>query len=165
MNKTKSDYKAFLKKIKPEYLVIVLVCIVALCMLFSSLSDKTAQTSSESSSVYEYVEMLENKLSAKLSDINGAGKVSVIISVKQGMTTQIATDKTVIGSGENRKEEETPLIVSGKPVVLTEKYPEICGVIIIAKGANNIKVRLSLMDAAQTFLDVSSEKIKVLTMK
>ncbi len=57
MNKTKSDYKAFLKKIKPEYLVIVLVCIVALCMLFSSLSDKTAQTSSESYENLDYVRM------------------------------------------------------------------------------------------------------------
>ena len=48
--------------------------------------------------------------------------------------------------------------------MLSEIYPEISGVVILAKGANDIKVRVALMCATQTFLALESEKIEILTM-
>ena len=38
------------------------------------------------------------------------------------------------------------------------------GVIIVAEGAGDIGVRLQLLEAVQTFLDVSAEKVEVLKM-
>lgn len=159
MNNKKS-FKDLLKKVKPEYLMIAAAAIIVL-ILFGSSFVKT-QTE-KNYDVNDYVDMLETKLSDRLSELDGAGKVNVIISVKSGMRSEIATEKQVGGIGERTT--ETPVLISGKPLVLGEIYPEICGVIIMAKGAENVKVRLSLIMAAQTFLDVSSDKIQVLPMR
>lgn len=159
MNNKKS-FKDLLKKVKPEYLMIAAAAIIVL-ILFGSSFVKT-QTEKDYN-VNDYVDMLETKLSDRLSELDGAGKVNVIISVKSGMRSEIATEKQVGGIGDRTT--ETPVLISGKPLVLGEIYPEICGVIIMAKGAENVKVRLSLIMAAQTFLDVSSDKIQVLPMR
>jgi len=160
MDKKKSILQS-LKKIKPEHLIIVAASIIVLVLFFSSVMSKNVK---QEDGVNEYVSMLENKLSSRLSELDGAGKVSVIISVKSGLKTDIATERQVSGIG-GEKTTETPVLISGKPLVLGEVYPEICGVIIMAKGAGNIKVKLSLITAAQTFLDISSDKIQVLPMK
>lgn len=159
MNNKKS-LKDLFRKVKPEYLMIAAAVIIVL-ILFGSSFVKT-QTEKDYD-VNDYVDMLETKLSDRLSELDGAGKVNVIISVKSGMRSEIATEKQVSGIGDRTT--ETPVLISGKPLILGEIYPEICGVIIMAKGAENVKVRLSLITAAQTFLDVSSDKIQVLPMR
>lgn len=153
--------KLSLKKVKPEYLIIVCAAVAVAILFFSSFA-KSEQKSDYG--VNEYVSMLETKLSDRLSELDGAGKVKVIISVKSGLKSEIATEKQVSGIG-GEKTTETPVLVSGKPLVLGEIYPEICGVIIMAKGASDVRVKLSLITAAQTFLDVTSDKIQVLPMK
>lgn len=159
MNNKKS-LKDLFRKAKPEYLMIAAAAIIVL-ILFGSSFVKT-QTEKDYD-VNDYVDMLETKLSDRLSELDGAGSVKVIISVKSGMRSEIATEKQVGGIGDRTT--ETPVLISGKPLILGEIYPEICGVIIMAKGAENVKVRLSLITAAQTFLDVSSDKIQVLPMR
>lgn len=159
MNNKKS-LKDLFRKVKPEYLMIAATVIIVL-ILFGSSFVKT-QTEKDYD-VNDYVDMLETKLSDRLSELDGAGRVKVIISVKSGMRSEIATEKQVGGIGDRTT--ETPVLISGKPLILGEIYPEICGVIIMAKGAENVKVRLSLITAAQTFLDVSSDKIQVLPMR
>lgn len=157
------NIKSKFKKIKIEYLI-VFVALIAVIGIFLS-GNSNGGSNSESISVEAYVADLEQKLSNKLSQISGAGKVTVIISVKRGVTTEIATQKVITNDSNGVKSEESPILVSGKPIILSEIYPEICGVIIIAKGANDIKVKMSLLSAAQTFLDITSEKIEILTMR
>ena len=48
--------------------------------------------------------------------------------------------------------------------MITEIYPQISGVVIIAKGADNLKVKNALLRATQTFLGITSDKIEILTM-
>ena len=81
------------------------------------------------------------------------------------LNTTVRTEKKVTTENGEIITEEYPVLVSGKPIVLSEIYPEICGVIIIAKGASDIKVKVALMCAAQTFLDIESDKIEILTMR
>lgn len=159
MNNKKS-LKDLFRKVKPEYLMIAAAVIIVLILFGSSFVKTQTQKDYD---VNDYVDMLETKLSDRLSELDGAGRVKVIISVKSGMRSEIATEKQVGGIGDRTT--ETPVLISGKPLILGEIYPEICGVIIMAKGAENVKVRLSLITAAQTFLDVSSDKIQVLPMR
>ncbi len=156
------NIKSKFKKIKIEYLIVACAIVAVIAIFISSIN---LQSQTTASSLDEYVEMLEKKLSAQLSEISGAGKVSVLISVKNGLTTEIATEKITVNDSNGVKIEESPVLVSGKPIILTEIYPEISGVIIIAKGADDLKVRMSLLSAAQTFLNVTSEKIEILTMR
>lgn len=155
------NIKLKLKKIKAEYLIIAFAIIAILIIFASGISESKVETEDK---MVTYIETLENKLSTKLSQINGAGKVSVIISVKEGMITEIATEKKTVTEAGLIKIEETPVLVSGKPIVLVEKYPDITGVVIIAKGANDLNVRIALLSATQTILGVTSDKIEILTM-
>ena len=151
------------KKIKVEYLI-VFIAVIAIFIIFLS-SFNTNTNSTASADVDKYISSLEKKLSTELSKIDGAGSVSVLISVKRGVTTEIATEKKIINNSDGITTEEIPILVSGKPIILTEVYPEITGVIIIAKGAEDLKVRMSLLTAAQTFLAITSDKIEILTMR
>lgn len=156
------NIKLKLKKIKAEYLIIAFAIIAILIIFASGISETKVETQDK---IATYIESLENKLSTKLSQINGAGKVSVIISVKQGMITEIATEKKTVTETGIIKIEEAPVLVSGKPIVLAEKYPDITGVVIIAKGANDLNVRVALVSATQTILGITSDKIEILTMR
>lgn len=152
MEKEKKTLKDFFKKIKIEYIAVAALVIVVVLIASSSLSfSKSSATSAEN--VSSYVTELENKLSKSLSLVKGAGKVEVIISVDSGF-------KSVY-----KESADGLVLVNGKPVVVTESYPEITGVIIVAEGANNLSVKISLLSAAQTFLSVGEEKIKILTRK
>lgn len=149
------------KKIKFEY-VIILIALIFIFILFLSSNNSSKVVNQKE--IEDYVMSLEEKLSTQLSKIEGAGKVSVIISVKEGLTTQIAVEKVVTTDSNGSKTEETPVLVSGKPIILTEIYPEISGVVIIAKGADDLKVKIALLSATQTYLDITSDKIEILTM-
>lgn len=151
--------KKLLSKIKIEYLIIGIIAIVCLLTISGSFSKKT--NSEDKSDVDEYVENLESKLKKNLSLVSGAGKVSVIISVESGMETVLATVKT----RDDETVTEEPFTVGGKTVVITETYPKISGVVIVAEGADNLQVRVSLINATCVFLNIDSEKIQILTRK
>jgi stage III sporulation protein AG len=123
----------------------------------------------------------EDKLKSILSGIEGAGKVEVMITYETGpelvtaqevdKQTNVVTEKD--SSGRSKQSEST--VENQKPVtvkesggdsalVLVEKQPTVRGVIVVAEGADSIKVKLSLLKAVQTALQVSPEKVDVFVM-
>ncbi len=156
----KIQFGSFIKKIKPEY-VLIFAAVIAVIALFASSISSSADEKSESSSADAYVEMLENKLSTELSKIKGAGRVSVIISVERGITSELATETAARGD----EEVTSPIIVNGKPIMLGELYPKIKGVVIVAQGGDKLTVKMSILNATRVFLDVDVNKIEILTMK
>ncbi len=157
MSELKGIKKLF-SKIKIEYLIVIALAVICLFIVFGGTQKNTE---SQSNTVNDYVDNLESKLTKSLSKVQGAGKVDVIISVESKMETVLASVK----KNENGTVEEEPFTVGGKTVVLTENYPKISGVIIVAEGADNLSVRLSLINAAKVFLNIDNEKIQILTMK
>jgi len=51
---------------------------------------------------------------------------------------------------------------SSQPIVVKEINPEIKGVIVVAEGARNSKVKLKISEAVQTVLDVPAYRVTVL---
>ena len=154
----KWSLKGLISKFKIEYLLILVFAVVLLIIFTGgSSNDEVKQVSA----IDSYVEALEKKLSLALSKIDGAGKVSVVISVESGMQTVLATEKTT----ENGVTREEPFTVGGKTVVIKETYPEITGVLIVAKGANNLSTKVAIINATAALLDIASDKIQVLPMK
>ena len=100
------------KNLKNKEIIIaaVLGCI-ALIIFFSNFTGSGSSSSDSSGGTFsteEYVTNLENKLSKILTKVDGAGKVSVMITVESGMEIVTATE-----SGS-----EKPIIVNGKVVIL-----------------------------------------------
>ena len=159
-DKKQSKIIEFFKKIKTEYLILAALVVVALIVFFGYNAKETQAEKTDT--VGEYVEQLETKLKNCLKLVKGAGKVDVIISVGSSMQTVFAT-QTV--SGVSGQDTTSPIIVSGKPVVVKEDYPEIVGVVIVAEGASSLSVKIDLLNACQTFLSITEDKIEILPMK
>ena len=172
---------SFLKKIKGiKNLEVVIACIlgaVILLIYFTNFSTpnntNTSTTNGEYTTSITYAAFLENKLSETLSSIAGAGKVAVMVTLESGPELVIATStdqKTNTSqSGDNKTESitvvENPVIVSqngtSKPLILMEILPKVQGVIVVAQGAGNVRVRLDLLNAIQALLDISGSNIQI----
>ncbi len=153
-----------IKKIKG--LEFIIAGVIGLIVIAIMLSDSEIFTSKDNSgSNREYVSSLEERMSKTLSKVKGAGKVSVAITVDGGSKTVIATDTTTIKNGNELQITETPVLVGGKVVVLGENHPQIVGVVVVAPGAEELSVRMALMDAATTLLSIDADKVQILTGK
>ena len=106
---------------------------------------------------------MENKLAKTLSEIQGAGKVEVMITISSGMQTIHETETTISGTGQTATTVTKPVVVNGKPIVVAEKYPEIVGAIIVSSGANQLAVKMQLSLAAATVLGISEKNIQIFT--
>ena len=109
----------------------------------------------------EYGAALEEKLEGILSRIDGAGKVEVMVTFEAGVTDEY--------SGGYRDtvsiiESNTPVIVGGQAVVLKEVQPKIKGAIVVCEGAHSVKVKVELVKALSTLLDLDTAKIEVFPM-
>ena len=51
------------------------------------------------------------------------------------------------------------------PYILSETYPEITGVLVIAEGSGTGTVDLDILNAVQVLFDVPAHKIKIMKMK
>lgn len=122
---------------------------------------------------------LESRLTEILSQIQNTGKVSVMITLKSGseiipakdesITDKTTDEKDVEGGTRAINEKNTSDQVvflneqggNSKPLVLKEINPDIKGVIIVAEGAKDPRVKLQLTEAVQTVLDVPAYRVSV----
>lgn len=144
-------------------IVLALSLLLLFIFIFNNNSKKT--TVNETGEVVSYVTELENKLAKTLSEVEGAGDVSVVITVESGMETVLAMETVKKENSTTTEIKETPVIVNGKPIILKEKYPKIIGVLIVAKGAKNISVLTKIQQATISLLDININQIEILTMK
>jgi stage III sporulation protein AG len=129
-----------------------------------------------------YEEALEAKMSNVLSQVKGAGAVSVSItldssSVREHEKNVVKENKTVQEkdvSGGTRitteaKETEQVLLSkengADKPVMVREVKPAIKGVLVIAEGAYDSTVKTNLTKAVETGLGIPMYKITVLPQR
>ena len=141
----------------PEVLAVALfVLVVAAVLLFSIRGGGTAAREAS----VNYIDVLEGKLSAALSEIDGAGSVEVVINARSEGELVLAMETTV---NEDGSVTTKPVLVGGEVVVLEEKYPEITGVLIVSEGADDLSVRFSLLEAAASVLNINQSIIKVYT--
>ena len=163
--------------------VIVSVGVISLILVFC-IGSFSRSNSNQSATQFTYENtylQIEDRLSEVLSKISGAGRVSVMINfagtseLVTEKTTNTSTDKTVDSDKSGNRETESkteslsPVIIQkngeDSPLIIKEILPEIVGVIVVAEGAKNTSVRINLLQAVQTLLSVSADKVEIFTMK
>ena len=111
------------------------------------------------------LDALEEKLSRTLSKVEGAGKVTVTLTVKSGMEQVLASDRTTsVSERGNSVEEETVLINSGggqETVLLTQKYPTFQGALVVCEGGDNAEIRLLMTQAVSALTGLGTDRITV----
>lgn len=158
-----------LEKIKSskriQFLLVLLlfaVIILVYCAYFvkgTGERERSNVSVSEESTVI-YVASLEDKLENIVSAIDGVGRTSVAITVSSGFVYEYAYEQ---GGGSALSGKDSGLaLVNGKPVVVAQEYPKIAGVLVVAEGSDNLRVKLDILEAVQTLLEVSNENITIL---
>lgn len=176
-----ASFKKLDTKKKIQYVAILLLAIIILTIYFSSFKSSAGSTPSpEASKAALGYDDIESRLENILSKIEGAGRVDVMItyestpekvpalSVDKQMssTTDIGENGTSTINNENTQSDVVTINGSNgnDAFVLRENTPKIMGVIVIAEGADNITVKLDLLEAVQTVLNVSPDRVDVYKM-
>lgn len=149
-------------KLKTEYILIIALIaaiVLAVTFAFSKTSGKNTATGGETE---RYVSSLENKLQSVISGIKGAGKSSVVIMVDGAISSIVAVDEKTVEENGRKTTTVSTVMSGGKPVILGEKYPEITGVLVVAKGADDITVKMAILNAVTVALGVNCNKVQIL---
>ena len=114
---------------------------------------------------------LEQQLARTLMQVKGAGNVTVQITLYDSGRKEYARDvqRTERTTGETTELQEHQTIAkqAGQEgaLLVSERMPEICGVLIVADGAGQAVVQEQMLQAAATLLQISTEQIIVLQGK
>ena len=96
------------------------------------------------------------------------GATELVLATQKDEKTSKSTNSSTSGasnSTETTTVSTEPILItengSTNPIVLMEILPEIKGVIVVAQGADNVKVKLDLLKAVQALLTVDSNQIEI----
>lgn len=168
------------KKLKPLIFLagVCILALIAISVMPSGDKDDTnvsTKTEVKESASETENEDLESKLTQILSKINGAGDVDVMITFQSSeeivpaynSNTTTETTKEQDSSGGERtttsSTQNKTMITSNsnEPVILKTSEAEIKGVIVVASGANDPKVKELLYDAVKTSLQISGHQVEI----
>lgn len=171
--------------------LLVLACIGIVLMFFSASpeQERTPPPSAKNSEAVlnpfgirgDYRERLESELADGLRQISGVKAVSVLITLESaGVTvyaqntenTERSTTETDVAGGQREIMETTErrqLVMTrdgtGEQAVVTEeRQPVIKGVLVVARGAENLLIKERITKAVAAALDLPTHRISVLPM-
>ena len=103
----------------------------------------------------------EARLEAILSEIDGAGNVSVMVTYYGGTEQSLAYETKSDNNKDSRSEDKTAVMSGSSPMIVQELYPKVKGVIVVAQGAGDISVKRELTEAVTTAMGVGASRVKV----
>ncbi|WP_042355167.1 stage III sporulation protein AG [Bacillus rubiinfantis] len=132
--------------------------------------------------IANYEEKYENQLKKALEEMLGVRDVTVVVNIDSTdrkvleKNTNSKTQTTEEGDrdGGQRKvqevstDEQLVIIRNGEkevPIVVETKKPNVRGVLVVAKGAENIEVKKWIKEAVTRVLDVPSHRVSVMPKK
>ncbi|PEJ56998.1 stage III sporulation protein AG [Bacillus sp. AFS002410] len=137
---------------------------------------------SSSSKIEEFERKYEQQLTDTLNNMAGVSNVKVEVNL-EGSEKKVyqtnktnrtqETDETDKQGGKRNiddqsQEEQVVIIDNGdkqEPVIVETEMPRIRGVLVIAKGADNLEVKSMIREAVTRLLDVPSYRVSVLPKK
>lgn len=151
-----------------KYVLIVIAVGIVLLLWPSGEEKKSPKAEPDAQSAQEEsfdLAALEEKLSQTLSKVEGAGKVSVTLTVKSGMEQVLASDRsTSVTDRGSSVEEETVLVDSGsgqEAVLLMQRYPTFQGALVVCEGGDNAEIRLLMARAVSALTGIGADRITV----
>ena len=195
-SKWKSYWMSKLKKPKKEQLVVlllfgVLLVVIALPTTTGTMgADKkdadisgTQGAAGTDTATLTYEDQLEKRLSAILSQVAGAGRVEVMVTLesrgeriveKDTPESRKSVEETDSSGGSRTTDEqdwgeETVYYEDGSggksPYVVKELEPNIEGVLVLAEGGDSAVVKQELLEAVQALFPIEAHKVKIMKLE
>lgn len=128
-----------------------------------------------------YITALENKLEQTIEGMEGAGKVDVMITLKDNGEKILDKNQPYESEEETNTEEnkeskknriqnnqETVLVETEgntEPIIVRELYPDIEGVVVVCEGGDNSVLTVKIKEAVQALFSIDAHKIVVCKSK
>lgn len=190
ISKWKSEWKKHGRAPKKEQLAVLLlfgILLVVIALPVSTTEEKT-ETIEEKEATAEaaeitYERQLEDRLASILSQVAGAGRVRVMVTLeskgeriveKDTPETRKTVEETDAAGGsrstsEQEWGEETVYYEAGSgeksPYVVKELEPSLEGVLVLAEGGGSPVVRQELLEAVQALFSIEAHKIKIMKLE
>lgn len=113
---------------------------------------------------------LQGEIEAALSQIDGAGRVRLVLTWADAGESVYQQNTRTSGSGENASAESTVAAVpsgsSAQQALISKQLaPQCAGALIVSDGGGNAAVRLALCDAVRALTGLRADQITVVKMK
>ncbi len=158
---------AFLKKYR---YVILIFAIGFILMTLPADTGKSINKEQTQKEVTMAKESLEDRLSAVLSNVAGAGEVQVVLTVAAGEEILFQTDNDIANNGDSDNSRLSTVIITDADrcenglirQVIPARYQ---GAIVVCHGADDSSVRLEIVEAVARVTGLGTNRISVLKMK
>ena len=165
----------FMQKIKEkklkrsDWLILVLAGILILIIALPTDTKEKKQAeeakeniSKENNTMEASKDEIERKLEDILEKIDGAGDVKVMITYQDSGTQVVEKDKNT--SENSLEESDSTGGDRNTPFVSKELLPKVEGILIVASGGDNQKVKQNISEAVLALFQVEAHRIKIVKM-
>lgn len=147
--------------------------------------ESAAETGGEAREVFvratseDYEGQLERRVENILKNVEGVGKVDVMIVLKSssekvwqmdtGSSSSVSEESDANGTSrrsETAEQEAATVVIGGEdgdePMLSKEVYPEIAGIVISAQGGGDFSIQAEISAAMEALFGLPAHKIKIL---
>lgn len=172
MNKIKEAFDFVIKKDSKSIKIIVAVGLIGILLLAipEMVSNNKKEVTSDSSFDYfEYTDMLEKKLTSVISEIDGVGECTVMITLEKTQESVYATDNERKSDSNSLSSKDSYVLYDSDkgeaPVLIKEYTPTVQGVTVVCSGGDNIEVKENIINAVTSLFNISTNRISVSKLK
>lgn len=155
------------KQLWEKYKYVLLVILVGvMLMVIPSRGDTTQSAQSGETEQTFQTEELEQKLGRALSQIEGAGEVTVVLTLQSGSRQILAQD---VQTEQTKQKKSTVILSQGsgveQAVVLQQIAPQYQGALVVCEGGADPEVKLQVLNAVRALTGLNSDKISICKRK
>lgn len=161
-----------IKQLTGKYAYVALILGLGIFLMLLPAGEQTDSKRPVESTLHteSEIESLQNQLSQLLSQVDGAGKVCVLLTVAAGEKTIFQTNGNVtIDDRTDSSRTDTVILTDGSRgqsgLVQQINPPTYLGAVVLCQGADKPSVKLSLTEAVSKATGLNYSKITILKMK
>lgn len=156
----------FIKKYRYA-IIIILVGIILMCIPTGNARTKEKEV--KESIVYVQPD-LPDSLAEILSRIKGAGQVEVLLTEAAGSETLYQTNTDIHTDADTNSAQHDTVLIAGTDrvqsgLIRQVNPPRYQGAIVVCQGADDVQVRLAIVEAVKSVTGLGADHITVLKMK
>lgn len=154
-----------------KYRYVLLLAALGLALVLIPVKkDAAAVTAQPAAEPADTRAALQGEIEAALSQIDGAGRVRLVLTWADAGESVYQQNTRTSGSGENASAESTVAAVpsgsSAQQALISKQLaPQCAGALIVSDGGGNAAVRLALCDAVRALTGLRADQITVVKMK
>ncbi len=126
----------------------------------------TSQEPSAAETEEDYEAYLERRLEEILSQVEEVGQVRVMVTLEGSGEKRVEKDESISADSSQEETVYEELPDGGStPYVKSETNPQVEGVLVIAEGGGNSRIKQEIMEAVQALFGIEAHKIKIMKME